>query len=101
MQLKNGLSLVSVVDTTNVIVIRVSRPDAVLTCGGAPMRIKGEEYELAAPDEAFQGGSILGKRYVDADGAIEVLCTKGGPSSLALDGIALTILQAKPLPASD
>jgi hypothetical protein len=43
----------------------------------------------------------MGKRYVDADGAYELLCVKPGKGSLAVNGVALVIKDAKPLPASD
>ena len=43
----------------------------------------------------------MGKRYVDATGAFELLCIKGGKGSLSVDGAAMTIKDAKPLPASD
>ena len=40
-------------------------------------------------------------RYVDADGAYELLCVKPGKGSLSVDGVALVTKDAKPLPASD
>jgi hypothetical protein len=43
----------------------------------------------------------MGKRYVTADGTIELLCVKPGKGSLALNGVALQIKEAKPLPSSD
>ena len=46
-------------------------------------------------------GSLLGKRYGDPDETVEVLCTKAGPGSLALDGVPLAVRVTKPLPASD
>ena len=52
-----------------------------------------------APDAS--GGTQLGKRYVNAEGDLELLCTKPGKGSLACDGVALSIKGAKPLPASD
>lgn len=52
-------------------------------------------------DPAHASGTALGKRYANADGSVELLCTKPGRGSLALDGAPLTIKAAKPLPASD
>jgi hypothetical protein len=46
-------------------------------------------------------GTLLGKRYADEDLGVEVLCTKAGTGTLALDGTPLPIKAAKPLPASD
>jgi hypothetical protein len=43
----------------------------------------------------------MGKRYVDADNAYELLCVKPGKGSLSVDGVALVTKDAKPLPASD
>ncbi len=43
----------------------------------------------------------MGKRYVDEAGTIELLCVKPGKGTLALDGAALVLKEAKPLPASD
>jgi hypothetical protein len=60
----------------------------------------------AAPAEArldrvLAQGSLIGKRYVDAEDSVELLCTKGGEGSLTLNGTALEIKQAKALPSSD
>ena len=55
----------------------------------------------AALDPAFAGGTLLGKRYVDKDGTVELLCVKAGQGALAIDGVALQTKDAKPLPSSD
>jgi hypothetical protein len=44
---------------------------------------------------------VLGKRYVDTDTGLEVLCTKPGPGVLTADGRQLTIKAPTALPASD
>ncbi len=44
---------------------------------------------------------MLGKRYVDAAGTLEVLCSKPGPGGLASGGEPLALKTAKPLPSSD
>ena len=49
----------------------------------------------------FAGGTLMGKRYVDAAGSFELLCTKPGQGSLSVDGTILNTKDAKPLPASD
>jgi hypothetical protein len=46
-------------------------------------------------------GSLLGKRYVDADGHLEVLCTKAGSGTLSVGDAPLALKEAKPLPSSD
>lgn len=46
----------------------------------------------------FSAGTLMGKRYVDADGKYELLCVKPGKGSLSVDGVALVVKDAKPLP---
>ena len=41
-------------------------------------------------------GTQMGKRYVDADDTIELLCTKPGEGSLGLGDALLTIKESKP-----
>jgi hypothetical protein len=92
----------SAVDTTEVVVVRAPKDESNLECGGHEMVAVGAEVSANGgihPDHS--GGTQLGKRYTDADDAIEVLCTKGGDGSLALDGKALQLKEAKPLPSSD
>ena len=101
MKLQVGQVLVSAVDTTAVIVTRAPAGEVSLTCGGVPMAAAGEVPSGAPADPAHTGQALIGKRYVDLAGTIEVLCTKPGTSALALDGQLLAIREAKPLPASD
>jgi hypothetical protein len=100
-KLRAGLALASAVDTTNIIVTRVPDGDVELTCGGVPMVVKGGTAPEAEADPAQMGGTLLGKRYVDPDDTIEVLCTKPGDGTLALDGQPLVVAEAKALPSSD
>jgi hypothetical protein len=51
-------------------------------------------------DPALADGSVMGKRYVDETDA-EVLVTKAGAGSLSVGETALSLKEAKPLPASD
>ena len=41
------------------------------------------------------------KAVVDEANTIELLCTKPGAGAPAIDGVVLSIKDAKPLPASD
>ena len=96
-----GQQLVSAVDSTAVIIIRAPAEEGTLTCGGVVMAGADEPVTRAEPDPALMGGTQIGKRYVDEADTIQVLCTKAGGGTLALDGKPLVIQAAKPLPASD
>jgi hypothetical protein len=61
-----------------------------------------EDAEFAGPPgEGADGGTLLGKRYVDEATGLEVLCTKPGAGGLAVDGRPLGVKAPKALPASD
>ena len=72
-----------------------------MTCGGVTMVAAGEEPVAGALDDGASEGTLLGKRYVDDDDTMEVLCTKPGAGSLGANGTSLLLKEAKPLPASD
>lgn len=95
--MKPGSRLRSSVCDGEVVVIRYG--SGALTCGGAPLA--DGVVEPAELDPAQAGGTVMGKRYVDAGGTVELLCVKPGKGTLALDGAALHLKEAKPLPASD
>lgn len=96
-----GQQLVSAVDSTAVIVIKAPAAECTVTCGGVVMADAGEPVTAAEPDLSLMGGTQIGKRYVDDADTIQLLCTKAGEGTLALDGKPLMIQAAKPLPASD
>lgn len=97
--MKAGTKLKSAVDDTEVMVIKAAAAGT-LSCGGAPM-VDARAGEMGAIDPAFAEGTRMGKRYTDAAGTLELLCIKPGQGSLALDGVALQLKDAKPLPSSD
>lgn len=97
--MKAGSKLKSVVCDTEVMVIKAPGVGEV-SCGGAVM-VEDRAGDREPVDPAFSEGTKMGKRYTDAAGRIELLCIKPGAGSLALDGIALQLKDAKPLPASD
>lgn len=99
-ELKPGARFQSTVCTTEIIVVK-GTGDADLTCGGAPMVAAGTGERSGEPAEGAADGTLLGKRYSDADDTIEVLATKAGDGSLAVGGTPMTVAQAKTLPASD
>ena len=45
--------------------------------------------------------SSVGKRFADPESGIELLVTKAGEGSLAVNGVAIPLKEAKPLPSSD
>jgi hypothetical protein len=99
--IKNGTRLESQVCDTQVIVVRSSDSLDDLRAGGVPMvPLGGEKSADAALDPAFSDGNLMGKRYVDDNGA-EVLVTKAGKGTLSVGTTALAVKEAKPLPASD
>ena len=98
--LRPGEQLASTVCSTRVIVVRApagERP--FISCGGQPMIPAAS----APPSPAATAGAatLIGKRYVDAAGTLEVLCTASGTGVLSCDGAPMTVKAAKPLPASD
>ncbi len=99
-QLKAGARLRSSVCNTQVMVI-AAPGELDLQCGGAPMVDVSETAAggSVAPDAAE--GTQLGKRYINEAGDLELLCTKGGDGSIALDGVLLKLKEAKALPSSD
>jgi hypothetical protein len=101
-QYKPGVRLRSAVCTTEVVVIAVPAGDIALSCGGAPLLGEGETVAAgAALDAAAAQGTLLGKRYINETGKLELLCVKPGAGSLAAEGVALVVKGAKPLPSSD
>lgn len=52
-------------------------------------------------DTEHAAGTLLGKRYVNEAGDLELLCTKPGDGSLASNGVTLMLKEAKALPSSD
>jgi hypothetical protein len=101
--LKPGTRMKSTVCATEVMVIQAPSGDVDLRCGGAPMQALGQAQPAggARVSPAAAKGTALGKRYVDAAGTLELLCTKPGEGSLAVGEALLQLKEAKPLPSSD
>ncbi|MEU8896009.1 hypothetical protein [Nocardia sp. NPDC048505] len=97
--LRPGDQLASTVCGTRVVAVRVPATGApTLTCGGAPM--VAAAGAAAAPDPGT-AVTLIGKRYVNADESVEVLCIASGSGALGCDGAPMSVKAAKPLPASD
>jgi hypothetical protein len=101
MMIKTGTRLQSQVCETQIIVVKAAESLENLCAGGARMvPLDAEKAGDAVLNPAMAGGNVMGKRYVDDTGA-EVLVTKAGQGTLAVGDVALTVKEAKPLPASD
>ncbi len=96
--MKPGIKLKSAVCDAEIMVIKGA--GLVVECGGVPMA-EDRPATRGAINPAFADGSKTGKRYVDAAGAVELLCVKAGQGSLSIGGVALQTKDAKPLPSSD
>ncbi|MGI8754621.1 MAG: hypothetical protein ACR2MB_01925 [Acidimicrobiales bacterium] len=102
LDVKPGARFQSAVCDTQIAVVKTSAPEADLRCGGHPLLPMGaDRADGAALEPGFDEGTLVGKRYVDADQTVEVLCTKPGAGSLSLGDARLELKEAKPLPSSD
>lgn len=100
--LKAGSRFKSAVCDTQVMVVKTPAGEHDLRCGGLAMLGATDTAPAgAALDAAHAGETLIGKRYVNADESLELLCTKGGKGLLALGATPLEVKQAKQLPSSD
>jgi len=85
------------------VVVRAPSEPASLECGGAPMIAASAERPAATAEVALAhaAGSLLGKRYADAESGLEALCAKPGAGSLSVDGRPMAAKDAKKLPSSN
>ncbi|MCR8899849.1 hypothetical protein NWF34_23220 [Gordonia sp. GONU] len=97
---KPGIRLKSAACSTEIVVVRPPKSGEI-SCGGAAMAAATETVESAPIADGWNAGSVLGKRYEDADSGLQVLVVKPGEGTLGIDGRALTLVEAKALPASD
>ena len=98
--LRPGDQLASTVCTTRVVVVRASAGGArLIACGASPMVPAASAQPT--PPTGSDAVTLIGKRYVDADETLELLCTSSGSGELSCDGVPMTLKAAKALPASD
>ena len=89
-ELKAGSRKKSAVCDTEVMVVMAPKGDVDLRCGGAAMiDLAAAKPAGGSPADAASGGTQIGKRYVNATGDLEILCTKPGKGSLALGDVLL------------
>ncbi len=98
--LKAGSRFKSAVSDVQVMVVKAPAGEHELRCGGADM-IAPTAAADGALDAGDAGEVLIGKRYVNEDESLELLCTKGGKGTIVFNGTALDIKQAKQLPSSD
>ena len=97
-----GTRLFSAVCSTEMIAVKAPGVPVDVTIGGSePVLAAADRPSDGSVAPGYGGGSAMGKRYVDADNAIELLCTKPGDGLPALGGVLLEVKDAKPMPASD
>ncbi|HAR31088.1 MAG TPA: hypothetical protein DCR65_06150 [Gammaproteobacteria bacterium] len=100
MALKTGARLKSAVCDGEVMIVKAPAGDIELTCGGVPMADSAPATRQAAlPDHAV--GIRIGKRYINEDGSLEVLCVKAGDGGLAVNGQLLLQKDTRQLPKTD
>ena len=97
---KPGQRLKSCICATEVMIIKYVGA-AEISCGGVSMASVNEAVKQGKAGPEFMRGTEMGKRYINDEGSIELLCVKAGAGSLAVDGVALAVKKAKPLPSSD
>ena len=96
-KLKPGTRLKSAVCDAEFMIIKAGDSDT-LTCGGVALdessdRLEGESDKM--------NGCLIGKRYINANESIEVLCVKTGEGSLYCNDEELMTKDTKKLPSSD
>ncbi len=101
-ELKPGTRLRSTTCDAEVIVVKAPAGAVDLRCGGHPLTpVDADGAGGSGAEPGFDQGLLIGKRYTDDAGELEVLCTKAGSSSLSIGDVLLAIKDAKPLPSSD
>jgi hypothetical protein len=94
-----GKRLRSTVGDTEIIIVRSPVTQVELSCGGQLMTAS-LATAAAATTSTDENDTVLGKRYVDTETGLEVLCTRPGPGVLSADGRLLTIKAPSALPVS-
>lgn len=101
-ELKPGVRFRSAVGETEVVVIKAPAGAVDLRCGGHPVVPIGDEPPAGLSAEpGFDDHTLIGKRYTDGTGELELLCSKGGTGALSVGTELLVLKDAKPLPSSD
>ena len=86
---------------TEVVVIRAPADELKITCGGHELVVVDGVPAGGGQDPVTEPGTLLGKRYADAETGLELLCTRSGAGTLEVGGETMSVKQAKSLPSSD
>jgi hypothetical protein len=101
-EVKPGKRYRSAVCDAELVVVKAPAGEVDLRSGGHPVvPVDDERPEGLGVEAGFEGELLVGKRYTDEAGTIEVLCTKAGASALSIGDELLSRKDAKPLPSSD
>jgi hypothetical protein len=101
-QLRPGQKLKSAVCEAQLVVVKPASTDVDVRCGGVPMMGESEEPPAGVTlDPSLGDGPLIGKRYEDAVSGLELLCSRTGSGAVTVDGRAVNLKGAKPLPSSD
>lgn len=98
--MKVGARVKSQVCAGEFVVVKAGAAAETLTVGGQPVVTERGDAVLEVL-AGHDGGALIGKRYVDEAGEVEVLCTKNATGALAVGGVLMTLREAKKLPSSD
>lgn len=100
--LKPGMRLKSAVSDVEIMVVKGNPGVPIsLCCGGAPVIEMGEKVNADLSQTNIEGETLMGKRYVNSDQSLELLCTRGGRGVLSVDDTPMTPREARALPSSD
>lgn len=101
MRLTPGMELQVEGGAARFVVIRPGDGELQIRCGGRAV-VPAAEHEAADGAEPADGEMVLlGKRYVDGESGVELLCTSPGTGPLTIEGRTVSTKDTKPLPASD
>lgn len=100
LQLRAGEQLACATCTTRVVVVSAPGDAAVeIICGDTALQPAAAV--TSPPKDGAEPATVIGKRYVNAEETVELLCTSSGSGALMCGGSAMTLKSAKALPASD
>ena len=102
MKINAGMRLKSTVCSAEVVVIKTPSEGEAIGCGGELMcELSSAGFDALPLKDAQENYALLGKRYVDEESGLELLCSKQGLGMLSFEGRELVLKQPKPLPSSD